>query len=138
MDERVPVNTINKEGLTPETVTEDEVIKEMVRKGHWKRVKSQVKDVGDTVGLSIQTLRKIEGSTSDEVLSKALEIKNKEIMKKVEMIESKEMVEFQKLKKKFEKEKRAVQELFDKETGDLKRSLNEEILEVKSVYKKYE
>jgi len=138
MDERVPVNTINKEGLTPEEVTEDEVIKAMVRKGHWKRVKSQVKDIGDTVGLSIETLREIEKENSDSVVTKALELKNMEILKKVELIESKEMVEYEKLKKKFEDEKRAVQELFDRETGDLRKSLNEEIQHVKSVYKKIE
>merc|ERR1712183_913567 len=137
MDERVPVNTINKEGLTPEEVTEDEVIRAMVRKGHWTRVKSQVNDIGDTVGLSIEALREIERENSNNV-TKALEVKNMEILKKVELIESKEMVEYEKLKKKFEEEKRAVQELFDRETGELRKSLNEEIQQVKSVYKKLE
>ena len=134
-DERVPVNTVNKEGFTPEEVTEDEVIREMLRQGHWRRVKSQVKNIGDTVGLSIDYLHKME-EDSEEVVAKALEIKNKEILKKAELIEGKELMEYEKLKKKFEEEKRAIQEKYNCETDELRNALNEEILQVKSVYKK--
>eukprot|EP00091_Calanus_sinicus_P019322 TRINITY_DN4800_c0_g1_i2.p1 TRINITY_DN4800_c0_g1~~TRINITY_DN4800_c0_g1_i2.p1 ORF type:complete len:263 (+),score=90.05 TRINITY_DN4800_c0_g1_i2:97-885(+) len=137
MDERVPVNTINKEGLTPEEVTEDELIKDMLRQGHWKRVKSQVKEIGDTVGLSIENLQEIEEDDDNQFVAKALEIKNKEILKKVELIESKELVEYEKLKKKFADEKKAVQDQFNCETDELRTALNEEILQVKSVYEKY-
>jgi len=136
-DERVPVNTINKEGFTPEEMTEDEVIRDMLRKGHWKRVKSQVKNIGDTVGLSINCLQEIEDDTSEELVVKALEIKNKEILKKAELIESKELMEFGKLKKKFEHEKKAIQKKYNCETDELRNALNEEILQVKSVYKKF-
>merc|ERR1712008_586753 len=115
---------------------EDDVIKDMLRQGHWRRVKSQVKEIGDTVGLSIENLQEIEEESSEQVVSKALEIKNKEILKKVELIESKEMVEYEKLKKRFEDEKRAVQAQFNQETGELRNALNEEILQVKSVYEK--
>ena len=63
---------------------------------------------------------------------------NKEILKKVELIESKELFEYEKLKKKFEDEKRAVQDQFNCETNELRNALNEEILQVKSVYEKHE
>eukprot|EP00092_Neocalanus_flemingeri_P002247 GFUD01002393.1.p1 GENE.GFUD01002393.1~~GFUD01002393.1.p1 ORF type:complete len:262 (+),score=95.02 GFUD01002393.1:50-835(+) len=136
-DERVPVNTVNKGGFTPEEMTEDEVIRDMLRQGHWRRVKSQVKKIGDTVGLSIDYLHEFEEDTSEEVVAKALEIKNKEILKKAELIESKELMEYGKLKKKFEEEKRAIQEKYNDETDELRSALNEEIFQVKKVYNKF-
>ena len=135
-DNRVPVDTVNKDGLSPEEVTTNEEIRSLLREGHWKRVKTQVQTIEETVGLSLENIREFEEDQDEELVAKALELKNKEILKKVEMIESKEVRECAKLKKKYEQDKLIVQEKFHDETQGLRNELNKEILGVKSACQK--
>jgi len=126
----VSIDCVNPEGLTAEQVTKNPEVKEVIRKEHWARVKAQVKEIHDTIGVESldRTFNEVD---SDKAVKYAILKKNRELLKKIDVIESKEAKEYEQLERKIQAEKKAIKEKYSLESLEFREEVNEEISQLK-------
>ena len=130
----VSIDCVNQNGLTAEEITKNPLIKDMIRKEHWKRVKDQVKEIQKTVGVDVGNIRKMNNTVEDDYLLKnAILAKNKELLKKIDLIESKEAKEYENLELKIQAETRAIKEKYCSESMEFRKEVCGEIGELKNL-----
>lgn len=130
----VSIDCVNPQGLTAEQVTKNPLVKDLIRQEHWRRVKGQIKDIQDTVGFGVERLDNTFNEVGDDkARKKEILKKNKALLQKIDVIESKEAKEYEQLEMKIQAEQRAIKEKYSLESLEFRKDVNKEICELKAL-----
>lgn len=127
-ESRIPIDTVNKDGRSPEEVTQVGQIKEMVRREHWRRVKEELTAISTTINLTMDSLRRLRrDDTSGTSYLRAMELKAAELNRKAEIIERKERRELSALLARFREEEQSILARYKEQTMELRHGLAQDV-----------